>query len=66
MVTLGDNLSKKQASKFYCEKCDYGTSRKYELVSPRALKHIKNLEAYSLTKSYKTNYIFFISNIYIN
>ena len=25
----------------------YGTSRKYELVSPRALKHIKNLEAYS-------------------
>jgi DNA-binding sugar fermentation-stimulating protein len=36
----------------------YGTSRKYELVSPRALKHIKNLEAYSLTKSYKTFMIY--------
>jgi len=29
----------------------YGTSRKYELISPRALKHIKNLEAYSSLKA---------------
>ena len=42
----------------------YGTARKYELVSPRALKHIKNLEAYSLLrnnkleKSYKTFMIY--------
>jgi DNA-binding sugar fermentation-stimulating protein len=36
----------------------YGTARKYELVSPRALKHIKNLEAYTLTKSYKTFMIY--------
>jgi len=36
----------------------YGTSRKYELVSPRALKHIKNLEAYTLKKSYKTFMIY--------
>jgi DNA-binding sugar fermentation-stimulating protein len=36
----------------------YGTARKYELVSPRALKHIKNLEAYTLKKSYKTFMIY--------
>jgi DNA-binding sugar fermentation-stimulating protein len=36
----------------------YGTARKYELVSPRALKHIKNLEAYTLQKGYKTFMIY--------
>lgn len=36
----------------------YGTARKYELVSPRALKHIKNLEAYSSQKNYKTFMIY--------
>jgi hypothetical protein len=28
MVTLGDKNKQKQAFKFYCEKCDYGTCRK--------------------------------------
>jgi DNA-binding sugar fermentation-stimulating protein len=36
----------------------YGTARKYELVSPRALKHIKNLEAYTTQKGYKTFMIY--------
>jgi hypothetical protein len=33
MVTLGDNFKQKQAIKFYCEKCDYGTSRKYNYMA---------------------------------
>jgi hypothetical protein len=33
MVTLGDNFSQKQAPKFYCEKCDYGTSKKYNYMA---------------------------------
>jgi len=36
----------------------YGTARKYELVSPRALKHILNLQEYTLKKGYKTFMIY--------
>lgn len=36
----------------------YGTARKYELVSPRALKHILNLQEYTLKKDYKTFMIY--------
>lgn len=36
----------------------YGTARKYELVSPRALKHILNLQEYTKSKGYKTFMIY--------
>lgn len=48
MVTLGDKNKQKQAIKFYCQNCDYGTSRKSNYIS-----HISTDKHKMVTKGYK-------------
>ena len=56
METLGNEIMPKLCSKFYCEKCHYGTSKKSSYDNHKSsLKHLKSIKETEMESNVNEN-----------